>query len=122
VVDDDASSLKMAEATIKQLGCNVICAGGGEEGLEAAAAYGPLAAIVLDLLMPGIDGFQFLERLRSTDHGEQTPVIVWTSRDLSADEQAILLQGAQGLVGKGQRGAYLVDELKPFLAGVPNGR
>jgi hypothetical protein len=49
-------------------------------------------------------------------------VIVWTSRDLSADEQAILLQGAQGLVGKGQRGAYLVDELKPFLAGVPNGR
>jgi signal transduction histidine kinase/DNA-binding response OmpR family regulator len=122
VVDDDASSLKMAEATIKQLGCKVICAGGGEEGLEAAAAYGPLAAIVLDLLMPGIDGFQFLERLRSTDHGEQTPVIVWTSRDLSADEQAILLQGAQGLVGKGQRGAYLVDELKPFLAGVPNGR
>lgn len=116
VVDDDPASLKLAEASIERLGCRVVCAGGGAEGLEAAAANGPLAAIVLDLLMPDVDGFQFLERLRSTADGGQTPVIVWTSRDLSATEQATLLQTAQGLVGKSHRNVRLAEELKPFLA------
>ncbi len=116
VVDDDPASMRLAAATIERLGCRVVCAGGGAEGLEAAAANGPLSAIVLDLLMPDVDGFQFLERLRSTPDGGQTPVIVWTSRDLSVAEQATLLQTAQGLVGKSQRNMRLADELKPFLA------
>jgi CheY-like chemotaxis protein len=116
VVDDDPASLRLAAATIERLGCRVVCAGGGAEGLEAAAAHGPLAAIVLDLLMPDVDGFQFLERLRSTPDGGQTPVIVWTSRDLSAAEQAALLETAQGLVGKSHLNIQLADELKPFLA------
>ena len=116
VVDDDPASLRLGAATIEQLGCRVVCAGGGAEGLEAATANGPLAAIVLDLLMPDVDGFQFLERLRSTPEGGHTPVIVWTSRDLSAAEQATLLQTAQGLVGKSHLNMKLADELKPFLA------
>jgi CheY-like chemotaxis protein len=129
VVDDDPASLRLAAATIERLGCRVVCAGGGAEGLEAAATHGPLSAIVLDLLMPDVDGFQFLERLRATPTGGQTPVIVWTSTDLSASEQATLLQTAQGLVGKSHRDTRLADELKPFLAdlngtglpGPPNG-
>jgi CheY-like chemotaxis protein len=118
VVDDDPSSRRLAEATIEKLGCAVVSAAGGEAGLAAAAEHRPLAAIVLDLLMPEVDGFQFLERLRSTADGGQTPVIVWTSRDLTAGEQAKLLQTAQALVGKSQRSSRLVDELKPFLADV----
>jgi signal transduction histidine kinase/CheY-like chemotaxis protein len=118
VVDDDPSSRRLAEATIEQLGCAVVSAAGGEAGLAAAAEHRPLAAIVLDLLMPGVDGFQFLERLRSTADVGQTPVIVWTSRDLTSGEQAKLLQTAQALVGKSQRSSRLVDELKPFLADV----
>jgi CheY-like chemotaxis protein len=114
VVDDDLSLRKLAQATIEQLGFRVVCAAGGEEGLAAAAEHAPLSAIVLDLLMPDVDGFEFLERLRSTTGGGQIPVIVWTSKDLTSGEQATLLESAQGLVGKSQRNSHLVDELKPY--------
>jgi signal transduction histidine kinase/CheY-like chemotaxis protein len=118
VVDDDPASLQLAQATIEQLGCRVVCAPGGEEGLEAAAKNRPLAAIVLDLLMPGVDGFQFLDRLREDAYGEQIPVIVWTSKDLTAAELATLRISTQGLVGKSKPDASLVDELRRCLAGV----
>jgi signal transduction histidine kinase/CheY-like chemotaxis protein len=116
VVDDDPASLKLASATIKQLGCRVVCASGGEEGLEAAAKNGPLAAIVLDLLMPGVDGFQFLHRLRDDPDGEQTPVIVWTSKDLTAADWETLRSSTQGVVGKSQQDERLIDELRRCLA------
>jgi signal transduction histidine kinase/DNA-binding response OmpR family regulator len=115
VVDDDPASLKLAKATIKQLGCRVVCAPGGEEGLEAAAKHRPLAAIVLDLLMPGVDGFQFLDRLRDDADSEQTPVIVWTSKDLTPADWATLRKSTQGIVGKAQQDARLVDELRRCL-------
>jgi CheY-like chemotaxis protein len=118
VVDDDPASLQLAQATIEQLGCRVVCAPGGEEGLEAAAKNRPLAAIVLDLLMPGVDGFQFLERFREDAHGEQVPVIVWTSKDLTAAEWATLRLSTQSVVGKSRQDASLVDELRRCLAGV----
>ena len=117
VIDDDHASRRLAEAAMKQLGCRVVCAKGGEEGL-AAAAHDPPAAIVLDLMMPGVDGFQFLERLRSTPAGADIPVIVWTSKDVTVTEQATLLQTAHAFVGKSQLDASLVDELKPLLADV----
>lgn len=130
VVDDDPASLKLATATIKKLGCRVVCVAGGEEGLEAAAKNRPLAAIVLDLMMPGVDGFQFLDRLRDDRDDEQTPVIVWTGKDLTAADWATLRKSAYGVVGKTQQDGGLVDELKRCLArgsdpvppGEPNGR
>jgi CheY-like chemotaxis protein len=117
VVDDDPASRKLAEVTLKQLGCRVVCADGGEEGLEAAA-HGRLDAIVLDLMMPGVDGFRVLERLRFTAGGAQVPVIVWTGKDMTAAEQETLRQTAHALVGKSQRDASLLDEIKPLLPGV----
>jgi signal transduction histidine kinase/CheY-like chemotaxis protein len=118
VVDDDPASLKLAKATIQQLGCRVVCAGGGQEGLEAAAKHGPLAAIVLDLMMPGVDGFQFLDRLRDDADTSQTPVVVWTSKDLTPADWATLRKSTQGVVGKIHQEARLVDELKRCLTGV----
>jgi signal transduction histidine kinase/DNA-binding response OmpR family regulator len=116
VVDDDPASLKLAKATIEQLGCRVVCAPGGEEGLDAAAKNRPLAAIVLDLLMPGVDGFQFLDRLREVPDGPQIPVIAWTSKDLTPADWATLRKSTHSVVGKAQQDAGLVDELRRCLA------
>ena len=118
VVDDDPASLKLAKATIKQLGCRVVCASGGEQGLEAAAKNAPLDAIVLDLMMPGVDGFQFLERLRDDAGSEQPPVIVWTSKDLTAADWTTLRKSTHGVIGKNQQDARLVDELRRCLPAV----
>jgi len=68
--------------------------------------------------MPEMDGFEFLERFRQTAAGRETPVIVWTVKDLTRDDYARLQSSAQGVIAKGQSSAAsVVEELRRFLPG-----
>jgi CheY-like chemotaxis protein len=58
--------------------------------------------ILLDLLMPEMDGFAFLERLRSQPETHGIPVIVVTAKELTAEEQQWLGQTTQQVIAKGQ--------------------
>jgi len=77
-----------------------VCCSSAAEGLAAAAKALP-AAVILDLLMPGMDGFEFLDRFRSEPGREAIPVLVWTSKDLSAMERDRLQRSAQTIMQKG---------------------
>ncbi len=115
VVDDDPGSLKLMSATLAQLGYRAHCVASGDEGVRAARESPPLA-VVLDLMMPGMDGFEFLDRFRQVPLCRRVPVIVWTVKDLSAAETARLRTSAQGVVAKGRDGgAAIMDELSVFL-------
>ncbi len=117
VVDDDPTALRLAEATLRQLGYRPVCTSSGAEALRAIEADPP-ALVVLDLLMPGMDGFEFVARLRDSAAGRDVPVIVWTVKDLSAAERARLRAAAATIVFKGAGGAaQLVEELRPLLRG-----
>ncbi len=115
VVDDDVASLKVMSATLERLGYLAVCEPDPAKGLDAATEEPP-AAIVLDLLMPGMTGFEFLDRLRATATGHSVPVIVWTSKDLTSAELARLRRSADAVVAKGHDGnARVVAELAAFL-------
>jgi CheY-like chemotaxis protein len=57
--------------------------------------------VVVDLLMPRVDGFEFLRRFRATRRGRATPVVVLTGKDLVRKEKELLAAMAQGIVAKG---------------------
>ncbi len=114
VVDDDPKARKLAERALKDAGYRALCVAGAEEGLEVAAQTPP-AAVVLDLLMPGMDGFGFLKRFRATAVGRRTPVIVWTVKDLTRQERQQLRAATQGLVLKGEGPAALLAELRDLI-------
>jgi signal transduction histidine kinase/DNA-binding response OmpR family regulator/HAMP domain-containing protein len=115
VVDDEAASLKVMSATLRQLGYNTICESNGESALETAIATQP-SAIVLDLIMPVMTGFEFLDRLRADPAGRNVPVIVWTSKDLTAEERASLKMSASAVVAKGREASSrVVAELAAVL-------
>jgi CheY-like chemotaxis protein len=79
--------------------------------------------VVLDLQMPVLDGFGFLEKLRSSPATRLTPVLVWTVRDLSPDERARLGLSAQAVVQKGRGGAAArLEEFRHFLGRRPAAR
>ena len=115
VVDDDARALKLMEVTLSHLGYSPNCQPDGESGLRVADEQPP-AAVILDLLMPGMSGFEFLERFRRTAGGRATPVIVWTNADLTAVEHARLRATAQAVVQKSQGGRALLEQLQVCLA------
>jgi CheY-like chemotaxis protein len=122
VVDDDPRALRLAERTLRKLGYDPICRSDAEQGLATAADVNP-AAVVLDLLMPGIDGFEFLRRFRKSPQGRRTPVIVWTMKDLTRAERTKLRTTAHAVVAKAKGSAALLEELRQYvprpLAGRP---
>jgi PAS domain S-box-containing protein len=116
VVDDDESSRKLMAAALTQLGYRSVAMQSGEEALRAIAVAPP-AAVVLDLLMPGMDGFEFLDRLRDSPATRQTPVLIWTVKDLSAQEGARLHRSVQAIARKGHGGIpALLEDLRRFLS------
>ena len=72
------------------------------------------AAVILDLSMPGMDGFEFLEHFRGTAAGRNTPVIVWTVKDLTAVDHGRLAAWAQAVVQKGGT-ERLLEELRAHV-------
>ena len=72
----------------------------GAEGISSARRHKP-DLIFLDLAMPDMDGFEVLERLKGEPLVAATPVVVVTSRDLTARDRSLLLQSASAIVDKG---------------------
>jgi CheY-like chemotaxis protein len=116
VVDDDPNALKLADVALRELGYQPVCKASAEEGLRAAQASLPAVAIV-DLLMPGVDGFDFIARLRSLPVGFELPIIVWTVKDLDADEVRRLQVAIVSKRGGGWDA--LVEELRRLLPPLP---
>jgi PAS domain S-box-containing protein len=121
VEDDDASRALMANA-LEQLGYRAVCAPDAEQGLVAAERERPLS-VILDLLLPGMDGFAFLERFRLLPDAQDVPVLVWTVKDLSARERRHLLGAARAVIPKEGGSAPIVTALRSVVpAPEPAGR
>ncbi|HLT44062.1 MAG TPA: response regulator, partial [Luteimonas sp.] len=98
VVEDDATTRSMLRKLLERQGWEVSEAGNGREGLERVREARP-ALVLLDLMMPEMDGFGFLEALRAG--GETLPVVVLTAKELSRAEQERLAGHVQSVLEKG---------------------
>jgi DNA-binding response OmpR family regulator/anti-sigma regulatory factor (Ser/Thr protein kinase) len=107
VVEDDDATREMLLRTLEQAGWPARGAANGRLGMEAVAAVAP-ALIILDLMMPELDGFGFLDELRANAQWSAIPVVVVTAMDLGADERARLNSSVQRVL---QKGAYQRDAL-----------
>jgi DNA-binding response OmpR family regulator len=106
VVDDDELLRDLLEFKLRSRGYEVELAEDGEAGLTAASASPP-DLIVLDGMMPGLDGFQVLQRLSDSGETRDVPVIMLTARRQEEDVVAGLSLGAQDYLVK----PFLPDEL-----------
>ncbi|MEM1281220.1 MAG: response regulator, partial [Cyanobacteria bacterium P01_H01_bin.152] len=89
LVDDDKESLEAMSRVLEDSGWQTILAHDGAEALAMLEKTRP-AAIVLDLIMPGMDGFEFLQHVQESDHLKSIPVIVMTGKEPSEAEQEFL--------------------------------
>jgi signal transduction histidine kinase/DNA-binding response OmpR family regulator/ligand-binding sensor domain-containing protein len=89
IVEDDATTRELLVRTLGKDGWNVREAANGRIGLELVSAAIP-SLVLLDLMMPELDGFGFMEGLRQIPGCEHVPVIVITAKDLTADDRARL--------------------------------
>ena len=101
VVDDDLTNLKMAGHILSKSGFRVSAVKSGQAMLEYIAANGAPDLILLDINMPGMDGFEALKRLREQEAGKnETPVIFLTADENEESETKGLSLGAMDFVKK----------------------
>lgn len=98
VIDDDLPIRGMLAAALRQQGFQVLLAGDGGEGHRALALHHP-DVVLLDLAMPDINGWDFLQRLQETGYLGKVPIVV-VSAHVLVDPQALLQMGVAAILPK----------------------
>jgi two-component system response regulator MprA len=112
VVDDDPALRKALQRVLASHGFEVEVAGDGDEALAHLRARA-FDAVVLDVMMPGLDGIEVCERLRS--EGDQLPVLMLTARDAVRDRVVGLEAGADDYLVKPFANEELVARVRALL-------
>ena len=116
VVEDDAPTRDVLRRSLRKQGWSVTEAENGSIGMQYLRQKTP-ALILLDLMMPVMDGFEFLSELRQNRRWDGVPVVVLTSKDLTSEERAALSGKVERIL---QKGAYsreaLLAEVRKIVA------
>jgi CheY-like chemotaxis protein len=107
VVEDDPAAREMVQRVLEREGWQVTTAENGRVALEHVAAH-PFALVLLDLMMPEMDGFAFLQHLRQNPEWRDIPVIVLTAKELTVQDRQVLHDQVEKVL---QKGAYRKEEL-----------
>ncbi|MFA5810293.1 MAG: response regulator transcription factor [Thermoleophilia bacterium] len=117
IIEDEESIASFVRMYLEKEGYEVHVAGTGEGGLELAHDKNP-AVIILDIMLPDIDGFEVCRRLR---HDSQVPIIMLTARDASTDKVVGLELGADDYITKPFDPRELVARVKSVLRRAQSG-
>ncbi len=114
VVDDEEMIKDLARDILARYGYTVLTAGGGEEAVEVYRRHKKeIAVVILDIMMPDVDGREVFRRIREIDPAAQ--VIISSGYNQEHDADALLREGAAGFVKKPYRIAELVGKLGEVL-------
>ncbi len=114
VVDDEANIVELVRMYLEQDGFRVQSSGDGNEALEMIARQPP-ALLVLDLMLPGADGWEVCRRVRAGSAAPDLPIVMLTARDDDVDKIVGLELGADDYVTKPFNPRELVARVKAIL-------
>lgn len=116
IVDDSPTEIHVLSTILEKLGHTVITAENGEEGVAKARESQP-QLILMDVVMPGMNGFQATRQLTKDADTAHIPVIIVTTKDQETDRVWGLRQGAKDYLTKPVDEAMLVEKVNSLLAG-----
>jgi signal transduction histidine kinase/CheY-like chemotaxis protein len=99
LVDDDSATLELLEETLRSAGYETQSVQNGVRALEVLSSK-LVSAVLLDLLMPGMDGFEVIRHVRKEPHLKDLPIFVMTGKVLAKEEIALLSRDTQALFHK----------------------
>ena len=114
IVDDELTSLKILESMLPANRYNVVKAKNGEEALESASEQPP-DLILLDIMMPGIDGYEVIRKIKKDKRTKDIPIIIITSLDESECKVKGMEEGAEELLSKPVHATELLARVRSML-------
>lgn len=98
-VDDDEVIRDLIAVILEGVAVDVASAEGGAQGLEAAQELGP-DLLLVDMLMPGMDGIELCRRLKAQPRFQATPILMVTAQDQMKDVEQAMASGIDGYISK----------------------
>jgi PAS domain S-box-containing protein len=107
VIDDDQETLRLVSEVLHCVGCLPIAIDNGKGALEFLKEH-KVDVILLDLLMPEMDGFEVLRRVKESPELQNLPIVIMTGKEITQTERELLERQSRGLIQKGDK---LKDQL-----------
>lgn len=119
IVDDSRTAIAVLKKTLEPTGFNIISAADAEEGIEMAKSHLP-DIILMDVIMPGLNGFQATRILRREPLTQSIPIIIISGNEQATEKFWGLRIGANGFLAKPVDRAELFHSLSEHLPGTEN--
>ena len=121
IIDDDIDTLKLVGLMLQKQGYLIVAANNGVQGLEQAEAENP-DLILLDVMMPELDGYEVTRRLRANPQTANTPILMFTAKTQLDDKVTGFEAGADDYLTKPTHPSELNAHVKALLARVAKGK
>ncbi|HSD84510.1 MAG TPA: response regulator [Anaerolineae bacterium] len=115
IVDDELETVELVRAAFKRQHCTVIGAMNGRDGLRLARKYRP-TIILIDLMLPGFDGFELCRQLRADPITAHIPLVILSARESTIDQAEARTAGADHYLIKPVRIKTLVGLVEGLIA------
>ncbi len=115
VVDDDIRNIYSMTHVLEAEGLNVLSACDGREGLDVLQANPQTDLVLMDIMMPGMNGYEAMQAIRQVDSWKQLPLIALTAKAMQGDRDKCLASGASDFLAKPIRNEELIALLKVWI-------
>ncbi len=115
LVDDDVRNVFSLGSALKRYGITVIPARNGQEGLDKLAAHPEVGLVLMDIMMPVMDGYEAMRRIRAESRWRSLPIVALTAKAMKGDRQKCLDAGASDYVTKPVDMDQLTSVLRVWL-------
>jgi CheY-like chemotaxis protein/HAMP domain-containing protein len=115
LVDDDARNVFALSSVLERRGMNVLTATTGNEAIQLIERTPGIAIVLMDIMMPGMDGYQAIEAIRSIPAHRRLPIIALTAKAMKGDREKCLEAGASDYLAKPVNTEQLLSALRNWL-------
>ena len=115
LVDDDARNIFALSSALERRGINVLTATTGNEAIERVQSTPGLAIVLMDIMMPGMDGYQTMQIIRASPAFNRLPIIALTAKAMKGDREKCLEAGASDYLAKPVDTEQLLSVLRMWM-------
>jgi CheY-like chemotaxis protein len=115
LVDDDARNLFAVTSLLEHCGIRVIAASSAREGIQCLRENSDIDLILMDIMMPGMDGYEATRSIRSRDEFAHLPIIALTAKAMPGDREKCLQAGCSDFIAKPVNSEHLLDVMQKWI-------
>jgi CheY-like chemotaxis protein len=115
VVDDDVRNIFALSSVLERRGMEVLTAGTGHEAIATLNSTPGVAIVLMDIMMPEMDGYQTMEHIRKNQTFQRLPIVALTAKAMKGDREKCLEAGASDYLAKPVNTEQLLSALRLWL-------